>query len=302
MIVSGAAPPMVDVLRRVRRCMSRRPFCRFCHPRSRVPIVLGPFHYCAFCERATPDAPETIDDQRRSTGCRYRTIYGGSRGTRPYQRSLCQDAEIRLLNCSFLLRLCAFCELRRTFLTSGVLWRLCAGARSTRFRTCGAGRAPARSASARPMIVSGAAPPMVDVLRRVRRCMSRRPSCRFCHPRSRVPIVLGPFHYCAFCERATPDAPETIDDQRRSTGFRHRTIYGGSRGSTSLPTLSVPGCRNPAPELFFFRRLCAFCELRPGVFNIGRPVAALRGTAIDALSHLWRGRDALPRDPRQHVR
>ena len=48
--------------------------------------VFGPFHYCAFRERAAPDAPETIDDQRRCTGCRYRTIYGGSRsvGARPY--------------------------------------------------------------------------------------------------------------------------------------------------------------------------------------------------------------------------
>jgi len=61
-----------------RRSMSRRVFCRFCHPRSRVPMVFGPFHYCAFCEGA---APETIDDQRRCTGCRYRTIYGGSRGS-----------------------------------------------------------------------------------------------------------------------------------------------------------------------------------------------------------------------------
>src|SRR5271166_6473101 len=81
MIVSGAAPPSVDTLRRVRRCMSRPVFRRFCHARSRVPIVLGHFHYCAFCERAAPDAPETIDDQRRCTKCRYRTIYGGSRGS-----------------------------------------------------------------------------------------------------------------------------------------------------------------------------------------------------------------------------
>ena len=103
------------------------------------------------------------------------------------------------------------------------------------FATRGKGRAPARSATARPMIVSGAAPRMVDLLRRVRRCMSRRVFCRFCHARSRVPIVLGPFHYCASCERAAPDAPETIDDQRRSTGCRYRTIYGGSRGSASLP-------------------------------------------------------------------
>src|SRR6202035_1802010 len=96
------------------------------------------------------------------------------------------------------------------------------------------GRAPARSAAARPMIESGAAPPMVDALRRVRRWMSRRVFCRFCHARSRVPMVFGPFHYCAFCERAAPDAPETIDDQRRCTGCRDRTIYGGSRGSASL--------------------------------------------------------------------
>ncbi len=63
-----------------RRCMSRRAFQHFCRARSRVPIVFGPFHYCAFCERAAPDAPETIHDQRRCTGCRDRTIYGGSRG------------------------------------------------------------------------------------------------------------------------------------------------------------------------------------------------------------------------------
>src|SRR5208283_784149 len=43
------------------------------------------------------------------------------------------------------------------------------------------------------------------------------------------------FHYWACCERAAPDAPETIDDQRRCTGCRYRTIYGGSRGSASLP-------------------------------------------------------------------
>ena len=118
MIVSGAAPPTVDVLRRVRRCMSRRPFCRFCYARSRVrkPSTI---------RGASPDV---VIGQ--STAARP--------GARPYQRSLSQDAEIRLLNCSFLLRLCAFCELRRTFLTSGVLRRLCAGPRSTRFRTYGA--------------------------------------------------------------------------------------------------------------------------------------------------------------------
>ena len=104
------------------------------------------------------------------------------------------------------------------------------------FATCGTlGTRSARSAAARPMIVSGAAPPMVDALRRVRRWMSRRVFCRFCHARSRVSVVFGPFHYCAFCERAAPDALETIDDQRRCTGCRYRTIYGGSRGSASLP-------------------------------------------------------------------
>ena len=48
-------------------------------------------------------------------------------------------------------------------------------------------------------------------------------------------MPIGPSHYCAFCERAAPDAPETIDDQRRCTGCRYRTIYDVSRGSASLP-------------------------------------------------------------------
>ena len=48
-------------------------------------------------------------------------------------------------------------------------------------------------------------------------------------------MVFGSFHHCACCERAAPDAPETIDDQRRCTGWGDRTIYGGSRGSASLP-------------------------------------------------------------------
>ena len=78
----------------------------------------------------------------------------------------------------------------------------------------------------RPTAVSRPALWMVDALRRVRRCTSRPAICRF---------VFGPFHYCAFCERAAPDAPETIHDQRRCTGCRDRTIYGGSRGSASLP-------------------------------------------------------------------
>ena len=68
--------------------------------------------------------------------------------------------------------------------------------------------------------------------------MSRRVFCRFCHARSRVATVFGPLHYCALCERAAPDAPETIDDQRRCTGCRYRTIYCGSRGSASLPVIA----------------------------------------------------------------
>src|SRR5271169_4118889 len=74
------------------------------------------------------------------------------------------------------------------------------------------------------------------------RCTPARPDLHvstrlslFLPARSRVPIVFGPFHYCASCERAPPDAPETIDDQTRCTGCRYRTIYGGSRGSASLP-------------------------------------------------------------------
>ena len=110
---------------------------------------------------------------------------------------------------------------------------------STRFRNVWHRQGRARSAAARPMIESGAAPPMVDALRRVRRWMSRRVFCRFSHARWRVPIVFGPFQYCTFCERAAPDASETIDDQRRCTRCRYRTIYGGSRGSASLPRRRV---------------------------------------------------------------
>ena len=53
---------------------------------------------------------------------------------------------------------------------------------------------------------------------------------------------IRPFPLLAFCERAAPDAPETIDDQRRCTGCRYRTIYGGSRGSASLPRRHTHSC------------------------------------------------------------
>ena len=97
--------------------------------------------------------------------------------------------------------------------------------------------------------------------------MSRRVFCRFCHARSRVPMVFGPFHYGAFCERAAPDAPETIDDQRRCTGCRDRTIYGGSRGSASLPMLPV------APEIDDQRRRTGCCD-RP-IYGGSRGSASL---------------------------
>ena len=102
---------------------------------------------------------------------------------------------------------------------------------------------PRGAAVRRPTAVSRAAPWTADALRRVRRCTSRRAICRF---------VFGPFHYWAFCERATPDAPETIDDQRRCTGCRYWTIYGGSRGSAShlqlrITSLIACECRTRIP-------------------------------------------------------
>ena len=52
-----------------------------------------------------------------------------------------------------------------------------------------------------------------------------------------------------FCERATPDAPETIYDQRRCNEGHYRTICGGSRGSASLPMLSVlTFCERATPD------------------------------------------------------
>src|SRR5271165_3104545 len=87
---AGARPyqdfaPSVNVLRRTRRNPSTI--------RGAAPdVVIGqstatragarPYQdFAPSCERAAPDAPEAIYDQRRRTGCRYRTIYGGSRRT-----------------------------------------------------------------------------------------------------------------------------------------------------------------------------------------------------------------------------
>ncbi len=69
-----------------------------------------------------------------------------------------------------------------------------------------------------------------------------------------------------FARRATPDAPETIDDQRRFTGCRYRTICGGSRGSASLPSLPVLTFREraapDAPETIDDQRRCTGCRYR----------------------------------------
>ena len=49
-------------------------------------------------------------------------------------------------------------------------------------------------------------------------------------------LYWGPFHYCAFCERAAPDTPET---HRQSGSAAPDVVIGqstaGSRGSASLP-------------------------------------------------------------------
>src|SRR5271166_1722246 len=73
-----------DALPRVRRCMSRRFFLPLLPTRScaigaeAFPISSSCFYICTFFGRAAPDRA----------------------GARPYQRSLSQDAEIRLLKCS----------------------------------------------------------------------------------------------------------------------------------------------------------------------------------------------------------
>ena len=41
------------------------------------------------------------------------------------------------------------------------------------------------------------------------------------------------------CGRAAPDAPEHVYDQRRCTGYDHRTSCRGSSGSASLPTVAL---------------------------------------------------------------
>src|SRR5271165_635187 len=77
-----------DALPRVRRCMSRRFFLPLLPTRScaigaeAFPISSSCFYICTFFGRAAPDRA------------------GARPGARPYQRSLSQDAEIRLLNCS----------------------------------------------------------------------------------------------------------------------------------------------------------------------------------------------------------
>ena len=50
-----------------------------------------------------------------------------------------------------------------------------------------------------------------------------------------ISIVFGPFHYCAFCERATPDAPETIAIRRAAPDVVIGQSAAAPRGSASLP-------------------------------------------------------------------
>ena len=71
--IRGAAPDVVIGQSTAART-GARPYLRFSLLRMLKSAL-------ASCERAAPDAPETIDDQRRCTGCRCRTIYGGSRGS-----------------------------------------------------------------------------------------------------------------------------------------------------------------------------------------------------------------------------
>ena len=107
---------------------------------------------------------------------------------------------------------------------------------ASRHATPAPGRAPARTAVDCPITTSGAAPLIVDGFRRVRRStftegaiMERAQYNR--HSRARMAETAKDAS-----RHATPDAPERVDPRRRRTGCRHRTIYGGSRGSASLPS------------------------------------------------------------------
>src|SRR5271167_1589768 len=96
--------------------------------RSRVPLVFGPFHLLRLLVnvlRRTRRDPSTIK------GAAPDVVFGQSTaaraGARPYQRSLSQNAEIRLLNCSSkTLRLLGTCCAGRagTHLRSEALHRM----------------------------------------------------------------------------------------------------------------------------------------------------------------------------------
>ena len=72
-------------------------------------------------------------------------------------------------------------------------------------------------------------------------------------------------------------APETIDDQRRCARCRYRTIYGGSRGSASLPAPAREACRRVG--------VLAYRRLRRRVFatcgTVGTRSRAIRGSTSD---------------------
>ena len=48
-------------------------------------MVFGPFHCCAFCERAAPDAPETIDDRGAAPDVVIGQSMAARAGARPYR-------------------------------------------------------------------------------------------------------------------------------------------------------------------------------------------------------------------------
>ena len=90
-----------------------------------------------------------------------------------------------------------------------------------------------------PITTSGAAPLIVDGFQRVRRStftegaiMERAEYNR--HSRARVAETAKDAS-----RHATPDAPERIDHRRRCTRLDHRTNCRGSRGSASLPRITI---------------------------------------------------------------
>jgi hypothetical protein len=94
-------------------------------------------------------------------------------------------------------------------------------------------------------------------------------------------MVFGPFHYCAFCERAAPDAPETIDDQRRgpdvvigqSTAARAGAHpYRCRQSGSALSVLSLLLVRRDSA--FTFSPAVAFPPTSDRLLTAGDPVVS----------------------------